>query len=865
MNTFRRLLNLLVVFAFPLFFACSDDEEMEQDSGRLSISETYLVPQNLDKSSTSIKIPIETTLDLSSWDFFCDERWLQCSKQKDATGGSFLKVNVTENNTGAKRTAVIKIFSVASSYSITITQYAENDVIVEQDIKVKPTGGKASEKQPGQDIENTYDGKFSSDGGSPYHSVWNQSANFPVTLEYYFKGDTEIDYLIYYTRSGNGNFGKVKIYTTTDSDRKNYTLLGEYDFRKQNAPSKVIFPEGGIKATGIKFEVESGLNDYVSCDEMEFYKSNTEKKLDRQLLTVFSDITCSELKSGVTDAQINELPDYFIRVAESLRDGKYDGREFRIREYKPYSSVEEWAEKLMTKKYSNLDNPTGISVKAGDEVIVLVGDTHGQNISLQCIWESGNPPQTSSSGDVYMLNPGVNKLTMKGQGQLFVMYNTDLTSENAKPVKIHIPLGSGEVTGFFDLEEHKTDEKYHELLFKATHKYFCVRGERIMFYFHRDKLKSVVPNNILSAIHLWDSIIGWEQELMGIEDVRPSQWNNHMFAISPESGYMWASDYQIGFVYTYLENILLRDKVMEKEDNAWGPAHEIGHVHQAAINWPGCTESSNNLFSNYVIYKLGKYKSRGKGLGDVATARYVNHEPWFKFGFTGKEEQSESTEIHMRMYWQLWIYYHRCGYKTDFWQTLFKKMREVHMTEEENPGKKQLEFAKMASEAAGEDLTDFFDMWGFFTPVNEQVSQYGTYQYKVTEAMIKEAKEAMSKFKKPAHAFQYIEDRKKGDFQPDDDRYKEVGDVGYLDQFTGEVKKVSEDISAEKSVRKITVRNGDNAVAFELRKKAENEKLGVLLYFSNFKEFEIPESISNQNPDLYAVQADGERILIETK
>ena len=29
----------------------------------------------------------------------------------------------------------------------------------------------------------------------------------------------------------------------------------------------------------------------------------------------------------------------------------------------------------MTKKYSDLDNPTGISVKAGDDIIVLVGDT----------------------------------------------------------------------------------------------------------------------------------------------------------------------------------------------------------------------------------------------------------------------------------------------------------------------------------------------------------------------------------------------------------------------------------------------------------------------------------------------------------
>ena len=52
----------------------------------------------------------------------------------------------------------------------------DTDIAVVQDTAVKPTGGKASECQPGQDIDNTWDGKFSSDGGVPYHSVWNQSA-----------------------------------------------------------------------------------------------------------------------------------------------------------------------------------------------------------------------------------------------------------------------------------------------------------------------------------------------------------------------------------------------------------------------------------------------------------------------------------------------------------------------------------------------------------------------------------------------------------------------------------------------------------------------------------------------------------------
>lgn len=54
----------------------------------------------------------------------------------------------------------------------------------------------------------------------------------------------------------------------------------------------------------------------------------------------------------------------------------------------------------------------------------------------------------NSSGSIYFLSPGINKLTMKESGQLFVMYTAMLNDDRAKPVNIHIPSGSGKVTGF---------------------------------------------------------------------------------------------------------------------------------------------------------------------------------------------------------------------------------------------------------------------------------------------------------------------------------------------------------------------------------------------------------------------------------
>lgn len=111
------------------------------------------------------------------------------------------------------------------------------------------------------------------------------------------------------------------------------------------------------------------------------------------------------------------------------------------------------------------------------------------------------------------------------------------------------------------------------------------------------------------------------------------------------------------------------------------------------------------------MYKLGKYCSRGSGLSSLAQARFANKDAWYNMG--NPTHQNEDTEIHLRMNWQLWNYYHRCEYKKDFWQTLFKLLRENRI-DENAPGEAQLLFAQMASKAANQDLTTFFEMWGFF-------------------------------------------------------------------------------------------------------------------------------------------------------
>ena len=850
-------LSLICLFISLCLYGCKDNAE-ESITEIFEIATEDLI-QNFSKDAANVSISITTNLNVDNWEAKVTDKWLRATQFKNS-----LKISVDANIGSNRRTANVKVSSATKHYTITVTQYSASDIVIEEDIQVKPYAGKASEEEtdPDRSIEHSFDDKFIADGGVPYHSKWGQSADFPVILEYYFEGNTDIDYFIYHTNSGNGTFGKFDVYTQTKENTE-YVHQGSYDFNMRNSPS-IASLKTPVKATKVKFEVHSGKNGYVSCDEMQFFKKNKKNTLEEQLLTVFTDITCSEIKPDVTQEQIEALPEFFIQTASALKDDSYNKweKEFRIREYYPYSSADEWADKLMTRKYGDLDNPTGIYVNEGDEVVVLVGNTHGQSISIQNIGEetSKGYAQTSVNGDIYPQKEGVNKLTAKQTGMLFVMYNTNIQNPDAQPIKIHIPLGGGKVCGFFSLKEHQTNEKYKELIDKADYKYFCVIGNAIILYFHHKQLKAAVPYDILSSIELWDNMIQWQQELMGIEDVYPKQMNNHIFAISPEGGYMWASEGRIGFVYTALGDILRKSYLMASR-NSWGPAHEIGHVHQGAINWASTTESSNNLFSNYTIYKFGQNCSRGTELAvpeyaanvkkaTLVFRRCVENKAWCDFG---TDYQGEDPEMHARMNWQLWNYYHRCGYNPQFFPTLFKLMRENRVSTQD-PGENQMMYARMACRAANENLTDFFERWGFFVPISMKVNQYGTYNYIVTDAMIKETKEFMKQFPAPKHAFYYLEDRKKGDPGLD----TTPPDVGYFTQFAEDMK-ITKQITYTISGHQVNVQNGEQAVAFEIK---ENDNLK---YFGTSFQFEIPNTISPDRVKLYAVQADGVRIEMTRK
>lgn len=722
-----------------------------------------------------------------------------------------------------------------------------DDIETGGDTMFKPVGGTANQYQVGQEIEKCWDGLG---GSNCYHSPWSGSGTkFPVILEFDFDGTHTLDYFVYTPRAtGDGQWGTFDLYYATQ-DTHEYTKIGTYDFKMSTAQSRLSMDKPLVKVTKLKVVVNTAKNNYVNCEEIEFYEAKSGlSELEKQLSNVFTDLTCSEVRPEATSQQIQMLPGYFINVAMQLKNGTYDPweKKFRIQEYKPYSIPGIWAEKLYMKSYTNLDNPTGLYVNAGSELIVMVGDSHGNNISLQTIQSS------DLRGDQYLLHEGLNKLQIKNNGMLFVMYNTDLTLENTQPIKIHIPLTSGVVSGYFDLEKDKTDAVYTELLKKATYEYFIVKGNEILLNFHRTKLLQWLPDNIVEYITMFDHFVNWQYDLLGLEDIRPQLFNNHINASSVnDDSYMWASNGQIGFGINALDVFMPTEKLYT-ERRCWGPAHEIGHVHQGAISWTGCVESSNNLFSNYVLYKVGRECSNGAPLSILADRR-LDDRPFCNFLGNPK---AEDKDIHMRMYWQLWLYFHRCGVKSNFYPEFFKKLRNNRNLNNISVGERQMLFVKYASDVAQMNLADFFEMWGFMTPVDETIEQYGASRYIVTDAMIKEVKEYTAKYPTPS-PFYYIEDRKDGDEGLESlGLTGKVGDVGHYTQFKDN-QKITKTPTYSVSGQQVSIINGNEAVAFEIWKDGERK------YFSNLLKFTLPDKLPVGQCIIKAVQADGKLIIVE--
>lgn len=641
---------------------------------------------------------------------------------------------------------------------------------IKEDLKLRITSGSASSQQVGEEITKAFDGNYS----TFYHSNWsrgNADPNyFPVTLTLNFDEAQDVDYMIYYPRqdSHNGHFKVVDIEYSEDG--ATYKKLMTKDFGGVSTPSRVKF-DSPVKAKSFRLIVRSGAGDgqgFATAAEIEFYQKNPNAFVPTSL---FTDETCSALKSNITEADIQKCPDAFFRnLAFYMLQGKYDTN-FRLAEYKAYTDPEQHRRHItkMQYAYSLFDNPTGIYVDENETLVVLVGDTHGQeNLSLSVVdYHAGGNGDGIWQRKNYPLQRGVNKLKMSGKGLVYVLYLKDSNAEAlaAKPIKIH--FAAGKVNGYYDNENPAHKGRWSELLGKAQHPYFDLLGKSAHMAFPTSVFRSSTPDGA-KLIELYDKVVLAEQELHGLVKYNRNYINRMMMMpVYSPSTHMYATHFHTAYGPHTLNAVA--NELQSRTTDIWGQAHEMGHIHQTApaVLWAGLTECTVNIPSAYVqttilgqqcrlqVENTGSNQSRYTRAFSHIIAKGLAH--------------GADTDVFRKLvpFWQLQLYFgnvmgdspEKKADKDGFYPRVFEYAR-THVAPSGH-GANQVEFAYIASKVAQVDLTEFFEKWGFFSPISIEIDDYGKKSLVVTAELIDNVKRRITSLglRKPDVALEYITDR----------------------------------------------------------------------------------------------------------
>jgi hypothetical protein len=221
---------------------------------------------------------------------------------------------------------------------------------------------------------------------------------------------------------------------------------------------------------------------------------------------------------------------------------------------------------------------------------------------------------------------------------------------------------------------------------------------------------------------------------------------------------MHATTYGTWYTESTISTIMNYKTMSTGGGNLWGPSHEIGHNHQGSINVIGTTESSNNLFSNINTFESGILNSR----------RYYPHQN-FSYMLDGTPWLERNIWMTTGMFFQLYLYFHVQHHDDNFYPNLFIQMRKKPINKWSGPGNggptsygkdDYLHLAKMICDVAQADLSEFFEAYGMFIPVDMlHVGDYSNYDVTTTQADIDAAKKYMQKYEKKLGNIMFIDDR----------------------------------------------------------------------------------------------------------
>ena len=584
-----------------------------------------------------------------------------------------------------------------------------------------------------------------------------------MKLEYTFEAPQDVDYFVYKPRGSgdNGNWKKFDLYVST-AQKENYEKIASYDFAGSSSSSKISFAEPLKGVKSFRFEVNEAVGGVVSCGEMEFYRNAAPVA---GLTEVFADELCSELRADVDQRKIDGLENSFFRmIAQSLYDKTYD-LEYRVQTYEPYREINDLATEMKTSGYNPFENPTGIYFKEGEEAVVILGNTNGEQVNLKVYdFDAIRQGQRTPDPTSYPLSEGINKLRIAHGGLSYIEYYTP-NWKTAPALKLHI--ASGKVNGYYD-KHRDVSADWREILNKTTYGCIDIKGDRVNLVFGVNSIKTYC-DNLGKLIQNYDDIVELEHELMGLDKWgrRPK---NHMFARVTKDG-LFADGWGAGWYEGCMNELASTTKSLR--EGVWAIAHEFGHVNQIrpGLKWVSTTEVTNNVYSVCARYKFYRENMplehercndgndnnvRGGRFNSYLNYGIIKGEQWLCQ--KGQDNMDPSKYpyggdhfVKLCPLWQLLLYYREIvgGEKRDWYGDVAEIVRNTDESQLTN-GQLQLNFMRNTMDVVKEDLTDFFIKAGMLKPIDKELDDYARGQMTITQTDCDELVKYASKYSKPA-------------------------------------------------------------------------------------------------------------------
>ena len=646
-----------------------------------------------------------------------------------------------------------------------------------QDTKIAISGATANSYHQDYGASNVIDGST----GTYWHSGNNSSGyntTFPVTFTITLDQATHVDYVRYYPRtdSGNGHWNAVTVSYCSTTTGSNFTDLGSYTLNGEG--SVFDFPIGETCGQ-VKFTINSGRGGWATASEIEAYAYNTEKMA--AFAQYFTDGLYTQLKSGVTSS--NGIADDDVKaLVASMLENATEYKKFRVGEYEPYMTTATVQRNLKTANlYNNYENPTGIYLKVGESCIVAVSGINGNypvGLKIKDWYKSGD---LSS----YSLHNGLNYITATTEGNVFVDYYTD-DFENAPNVQMHFI--NAPVLGYWDQATMTNDDWVSMLAGSLAEDDVIIitRSEHAQTAYPIGQWKQYCPDNVNATMTHYQDVQWAQRDIMGLVKFNRQVKNRQLF-YADKSGSMYAGGDASVCGYSDLRVLVTPDA---KNFDFWGVGHEWGHNNQMpGFHWTGCTETTNNIPASWAqIHFTGHRDSEGKvtnlrledevtGINDYKDMRGGRMQTYFEEGLRkgvawqlqdgpdyhgatgeitimGKDADGNDTEmvttswrnydhfVKLSPFWQLNLWGTLANKCPDIIPTVIERIRatENYTATYNTNGKQQINWMKLACDAAQINLLPFFEKAGMLRPIHAYIEDYNRGWNIITEEMINELK-----------------------------------------------------------------------------------------------------------------------------